>query len=69
MKREALEALLDGMGRGRVALIGDLCLDMYWRADMRLSELSRETPHFPLPGWRSGLPPEARATWPAALRP
>jgi len=33
----------------RVGLVGDLCLDVYWEADMRLSELSRETPHFPLP--------------------
>jgi len=33
----------------RVAVIGDICLDIYWRADMRLSELSRETPHYMLP--------------------
>lgn len=33
----------------RVAVIGDFCLDVYWKADMRLSELSRETPHHPLP--------------------
>ncbi|MBR4443490.1 MAG: sugar kinase, partial [Clostridia bacterium] len=37
------------MDGARVALIGDLCLDMYWEADMRMSELSRETPHHPLP--------------------
>ena len=37
---------LDGC---RVAILGDFCLDVYWEADMRLSELSRETPHFPLP--------------------
>ena len=47
--RAALEALLDGMGRARIGLVGDLCLDVYWKADMRLSELSRETPHYPLP--------------------
>ena len=35
--------------RCRVAVIGDFCLDIYWHADMRKSELSRETPHFPLP--------------------
>jgi len=49
MTKGALEALLEAMGRARIGLVGDLCLDMYWRADMRLSELSRETPHFPLP--------------------
>ena len=35
--------------RCRVAVIGDFCLDIYWHADMRKSELSLETPHFPLP--------------------
>ncbi len=35
--------------RSRMAVIGDFCLDIYWHADMRQSELSRETPHFPLP--------------------
>ena len=49
MTRGELEALLGRMDGARVALIGDICLDMYWRADMRLSELSRETPHHPLP--------------------
>ena len=32
-----------------VAVVGDFCLDIYWEADMTRSELSRETPHFPLP--------------------
>ena len=41
--------LLARMDGARVALMGDLCLDLYWRADMRLSALSRETPHYPLP--------------------
>jgi len=49
LTRVALEDILRGMDSARVALIGDLCLDMYWEADMRLSELSRETPHHPLP--------------------
>ncbi len=35
--------------RLKMAVIGDFCLDVYWHADMRKSELSRETPHFPLP--------------------
>ena len=33
----------------RLAVMGDFCLDIYWHAYMRKSELSRETPHFPLP--------------------
>lgn len=47
--RERLSELLENIGSVRIGLIGDLCLDMYWLADMRLSELSRETPHYPLP--------------------
>lgn len=33
----------------KVGIIGDFCLDVYWTADMKKSELSRETPHYPLP--------------------
>ncbi|HHN47265.1 MAG TPA: hypothetical protein ENN09_07470 [Planctomycetes bacterium] len=32
-----------------VVVTGDVCLDAYWRVDMRLSELSRETPHYMKP--------------------
>ena len=46
---DMLRTALERMDHARVALIGDLCLDAYWYADMRLSELSRETPNFPLP--------------------
>ena len=46
---EELQSLLRNIDNARVGLIGDLCLDMYWLADMKLSELSRETPHHPLP--------------------
>lgn len=49
LTREALQSLLMNIDHARVGLIGDLCLDMYWLADMKLSELSRETPHYPLP--------------------
>lgn len=49
LSRESLAAALEDIGRAKVAMIGDLCLDLYWTADMRLSELSRETPHHPLP--------------------
>ena len=33
----------------KICVIGDVCLDIYWRADMKKSKLSRETPHYPLP--------------------
>ena len=46
---QRLTALLDAMQGVRAGLLGDVCLDVYWEADMRRSELSRETPHFPLP--------------------
>ena len=49
LSRGRLEQLLDNARKAKIGLIGDLCLDMYWLADMRLSELSRETPHYPLP--------------------
>ena len=54
MKRVELDgarvrALAGDIQNARVCMIGDVCLDLYWRADMRLSRLSRETPHFPLP--------------------
>ena len=45
----ALETMFEGVNRAKVCLIGDFCLDLYWLADMRRSELSRETPHYPLP--------------------
>ena len=49
MIKTELRELLKRVHRGRVGLIGDLCLDMYWVADMKKSLLSRETPHYPLP--------------------
>jgi len=44
-----LASSLSRFCNARVAVLGDFCLDIYWHADMRKSELSRETPHFPLP--------------------
>lgn len=46
---ERLDEILARISEIRIGLIGDLCLDVYWKADMTLSELSRETPHYPLP--------------------
>ena len=31
LSHEALEKLLAGVDNARIGLIGDLCLDMYWR--------------------------------------
>ena len=47
--REELKRRLEAVDGAKICLIGDFCLDIYWHADMRLSELSRETPHYPLP--------------------
>ena len=49
LSAERLDAILEGIGNVRIGLVGDLCLDLYWKADMTKSELSRETPHFTLP--------------------
>jgi rfaE bifunctional protein kinase chain/domain len=49
MTRVRLEEILECITGVRAAVFGDLCLDVYWHADMRMSELSRETPHFALP--------------------
>ena len=46
---ERLTELLEKIRGVRIGLLGDLCVDLYWLADMKQSELSRETPHFPLP--------------------
>ena len=48
---------LTKLGKGRIGVIGDFCLDVYWHADMTRSELSRETPHFPLPIVQERLSP------------
>jgi len=49
LDRARLAWILDKIGSIRVGVIGDGALDVYWRADMTRSELSRETPHYPLP--------------------
>ena len=41
--------ILTRINNVRIGIIGDGALDIYWEADMTKSELSRETPHFPLP--------------------
>ena len=49
MDRARLETMLLRMRKVSVLVVGDVCLDAYWMADMRLSQLSRETPHHNLP--------------------
>lgn len=49
LTREELILLLEKIKKVKICLIGDFCLDIYWRADMTRSRLSRETPHYPLP--------------------
>lgn len=47
--RKQLNDILRKFTKLKVGVIGDGCLDVYWHADMTLSELSRETPNHPLP--------------------
>jgi rfaE bifunctional protein kinase chain/domain len=49
ISRETLNAILSDISKLKVGVIGDACVDIYWHADMTKSELSRETPHHPLP--------------------
>ncbi|GHV47905.1 hypothetical protein FACS1894181_02370 [Bacteroidia bacterium] len=48
--KEQLNDILSKAGRTKIGLIGDLCIDIYWKADMTRSELSRETPPLPVSG-------------------
>lgn len=41
--------MLKCIDNARVGVIGDFCADIYWEVDMKKSELSLETPHFPYP--------------------
>ncbi len=52
-----LQALLRAAGTLCVGVIGDACLDIYWEADMTLSRLARENPHFILPVVRERMSP------------
>lgn len=49
ISEKRLHELLDRLGKTAIGFVGDLCVDIYWIADMTKSELSRETAHFPLP--------------------
>lgn len=49
MDFQYLNDILNKVSKNKIGIIGDCCLDIYWDVDMRLSELSLETPQFPLP--------------------
>ncbi|MBR0464468.1 MAG: sugar kinase [Clostridia bacterium] len=59
LDRERLKGILESIRSVRAAVIGDICLDAYWYADMTKSRLSRETPHFPYPIVREAMSPGA----------
>jgi len=46
---EIISNIENNLARKSIGIIGDFCIDVYWDADMTKSELSRETPNFPLP--------------------
>ena len=49
LDKKTILSICEALREKTVGVIGDFCVDIYWAADMTLSELSRETPHFPLP--------------------
>ena len=67
-----LNELLEDIQKVHIGILGDFCVDIYWLADMTQSELSKETPHFPLPIMEERVAPGAAgnvAANLAALRP
>jgi len=63
---------LDRIDAIRIGVLGDAAIDIHWFADMKLSELSRETPHYPLPVVREEITPGAAGNLAAniaALKP
>ena len=49
LEKARAEKILERARDLTVVVTGDVCLDAYWSVDMRLSELSRETPHYSQP--------------------
>jgi len=49
MERKQLEDILDSMEKSKILVLGDMGLDIYWNADMRLSRLARENPYHYVP--------------------
>lgn len=50
---------ISALDKVRIGVLGDLALDIHWYADMTKSELSRETPHYPLPVYKEEVTPGA----------
>lgn len=59
LTRTGVIGILDRISRLKAGVIGDSCLDLYWHADMSMSELSRETPHHNWPVSRETFVPGA----------
>ncbi|QGQ99513.1 sugar kinase [Paenibacillus psychroresistens] len=59
LSHERMEQIFADISQLKAGVIGDGCLDIYWHADMTLSQLSRETPHYPLPIVREVYSPGA----------
>lgn len=59
LTKERIAEIENTLRTKTVGIIGDFCLDIYWQADMTRSELSRETPHFPLPVTQERVSPGA----------
>lgn len=47
--KQELESILKRISELRITVVGDCSVDIYWDADMQMSRLSREVPHYPLP--------------------
>lgn len=68
LSRSRAQALLAQIGDLRAGVIGDVCLDVYWEADMTLSTLSRETPHYTQPVVEERFSPGAAGNAAANLK-
>ncbi len=49
LTKDELISIINGLKQIKVCFVGDVALDAYWRADMKKSSLSRETPHYNVP--------------------
>lgn len=49
LTKDELINIISGLKQIKVCFVGDVALDAYWRADMKKSTLSRETPHYNVP--------------------
>lgn len=59
LTRDKVVDILKRITNLKAGVLGDVCLDVYWHADMTISELSRETPHYNLPVIRETFGPGA----------